>query len=208
MPVKEVTIKNVVDAGHVLGPAQDRKRKTMLLHQCPDVFRIGGAVEIHRKQLKTLSHPSRVPLIEGDPIILTSFGSGGPKVEQHRLSAQRRKRSYLATEIGKRKIGCLDGRKQPRLSRGGQCFDLLWLSVSESASPRRRAEGLYARQLGAFFNPHPVVDRQIVERLHQAARPANRGAHRAVRRSQAKEDILAVLSLAASGSVVPYQFRR
>src|ERR1019366_2201615 len=130
MPVKQVTIKNVVDAGHVLGPAKDRKRKTMLPHQPPDAFRIGGAVQIPRKQLKTPSCPSRVPLIESDPIFLASLCPGGPKVKHHRLSAQRRKRSDLPTEIGKRKIGRLDRRKQPRLSRGGQCFDLLWLRVN------------------------------------------------------------------------------
>jgi len=39
-----------------------------------------------RKQLKTLSRPSRAVLVENHPIFFTSFCSGGPQVKQHRLS--------------------------------------------------------------------------------------------------------------------------
>ena len=100
-----------------------------LSHQCAEAFFIGGAVQIHREQLKSLSCPSRVALIESDPILLAPFRYGRPEVKQHRLSAQRRKSSYRAADIGKRKIGRLNRRQQPGLSRGGQGFDLLWLSV-------------------------------------------------------------------------------
>src|SRR5258708_20838219 len=105
---------------------------------------------------------------------------------------------YLPGEIGQRKIGCLDRRKQPRVSRGGEGFDFLrlgvcWLSADWRSSRRWSSEGLHPRWFGAFLNPYPVVDRQVAELLHQSARPANRGAHWAVCGSQAEEDILAVL---------------
>src|ERR1700681_824365 len=132
-------------------------------------------------------------LIEGDPVVLTSFCSSDPKIKQHRFSAQRRKRLHLRAEIGKREIGRLDRRQQPSPSRVGQAFDFLWLSVCERAPPRRSSEGFHSRWLGAFLNPHPVVNRQAVEFLHQSARPADRCAHWAACCPQTKENILAVL---------------
>jgi len=74
----------------------------------------------------------------------------------------------------------MDRRQQPRLSRGGERFDFLRFRVSERdrVPCRGRSEGFDSRWFGAFFNPHPVVDRQIVKFLHQSARPANRSAHR------------------------------
>ncbi len=136
-------------------------------HQRPDAFGIGWAVQIQGKQLKTLSRPSRVVLIESDPIFHGSLCCGGPEVKQHRLSAQRRQSANLSREIGKRKIGRLDRRQQPSLNRGGQCFDFLWLrggwpgigglNINKSASPRWRAEGLYFRWFRALFNPHSMI---------------------------------------------------
>src|ERR1039458_5561306 len=208
MTVKQVAINNVIDRGHVCGSAQDRERRMLLSHHCLELLLIRRAVEIHRKQLKAFSRPSRVVLTESDPIFPTSPCSGGPEVKQHRLFAprrqsERRKRVHLTREIGKREIRRLDRRQQPSLSSRGQGLDLLWHSVCglgvfdpgirELISPRLIFEGLYSKWLGTFFNPHPAIDRQIVEFLYQSAGPSNRRLHRARRRSQAKEDILAVL---------------
>src|ERR1035438_10000999 len=104
MAIEQVAKKYVVDGSHVRHlrrSEQDGKRKPMLPHQSRDAFRICGVVQIHRKQLQTLRRPDRVARIENHPVFLASFRSSGPKVEQHRLSAQGRKGSRLPAKIVK-----------------------------------------------------------------------------------------------------------
>ncbi len=54
-------------------------------------------------------------------------------------------------------------------------------------------KGFQSRWFRAFFQPDSMIDRQIVQFLHQPTGPSDRSAHRPFRRAQAKEDILAVL---------------
>src|SRR5271155_1088663 len=54
-------------------------------------------------------------------------------------------------------------------------------------------EWLHERWRAAFFHPHPMINRESIELLHQAARPADGSAHRPFGLAQAEEHILAVL---------------
>ena len=47
--------------------------------------------------------------------------------------------------------------------------------------------------LDALFHPHPMIDREIVELLHQSARPADGSIHRTFGLPEAEEYIFAVL---------------
>ena len=108
-------------------------------------------------------------------------------------------------QVRKGKIRRSDRREQPSLNELGKCSD------SSTGLPRARLrrdvragkiglqllkvrfERLDARWLGTFFHPHPVVERKVMEFLHQPARPAYRRSHRALRLSQSEEYFLAVL---------------
>src|SRR6202167_2630968 len=198
MAVEQVAIKNVIDGAHILGATQDEKRKTMSLRHCLRTFSICRRIQIYGKELQALSRPSRMMPIDRGQVFIASLCFSSPEDEQQGLSAQRRQNMHLPTEIGKSKLRGLNRCQQPGFCRGGQRFDFLWLrirclSIGDLFKVRGCFEGLESKWLRAFLNPSPVIDRQIMELLHQSAGPANRGSQRAFRCSQTEKYIFAVL---------------
>src|ERR1700691_2488835 len=133
-----------------------------------------------------------MPPIERGQVFIASLCFTGPEVEQHGLPAQRRQNVHLSAEIGKSKLRGLNRRQQPGLSRAGQGFDFLrlrvpCLGIGDVVKVREYFESLDSRWLRAFLNPYPVIDRQIVEFLHQSTGPANRRSQRALRCSQTEK---------------------
>src|SRR5208337_5259670 len=106
MPVEEVAKENVVDGSHIRRPQQDGKSKTMLPRPCSNVVRICGIVQVHGQKLKRVHCPILVALVESDPILVATsrqavLRGDGPKVDQHRLTAQGGQTALLPAEIRK-----------------------------------------------------------------------------------------------------------
>src|ERR1700692_2616210 len=64
MPVKHVTVENVVNTGEVVRSLEDLERKAPLAYQRFQVLGVGRTVNVHSEQLKTLSPPPRMDPIE------------------------------------------------------------------------------------------------------------------------------------------------
>src|ERR1700685_332956 len=58
---------------------------------------------------------------------------------------------------------------------------------------RRSREGLRLKLVGAFLNLDAAINRQVLESLTEAIRPANGGADRAFKVAHPKEKLLGVL---------------
>ena len=89
MPVKKITIKNVVNAGDVVRSLEDGKREMALPCQRPDFRSVRGIVEIYGEEVKALGCPTRVQPVECFQVLLASQRLRDPEIQQHCLAAKR-----------------------------------------------------------------------------------------------------------------------
>ncbi len=69
MPVEQVPIENVVNAGHVICPAKDGECQAALSRQRQNLvgtirITLAKTIEVHGEQLKALACPPRVERVE------------------------------------------------------------------------------------------------------------------------------------------------
>jgi hypothetical protein len=69
VPVKQVPIENVVNAGHVIRPAKDGECKAALSRQCQNFagdirITLAKTIEVHGEELKALAFQPQVERVE------------------------------------------------------------------------------------------------------------------------------------------------
>src|SRR5712671_1807967 len=96
-----------------------------------------------------------------------------PEIEKHWLAPKCSEGLSPSSQVGKSKIRRRHWREQPRFNRGRQCVSFLRFNRGKFALRRLRLERFHPRRFDPFFNPHSVIEREVVNFLHQATRPAN-----------------------------------
>ena len=105
--------------------------------------------------------------------------------------------SYLETDRGLLNTGSLSPSAVP--SRSNPPYSIFveeqWVAqgMENFLWLRRLLEWLDKRRLSAFFYPDAVIDRKVLELLHQSAGPADGRGHGSLGLAQAKAHVLAVL---------------
>src|ERR1700686_1711599 len=121
MPVKKISVNNVVNAGDIVRAQKNGKSNMQFSRQRAHAFRVDGIVDIHRQQFEARMFMN---IIENLQIVPAGLGADYPETKQCRLSQQGAECESLAVQIRKRKIRCGYRGDQPRFNYARKRLEL------------------------------------------------------------------------------------
>ena len=186
-------VENVVDAATTSAEQRSMDRKSGLAIEGESSIGISHRlIDIHGKNLQSRCRPSGLKFAEPLQLVCT-LRFWGPEIQQKSLAAKTGELALLAVRSqGFGKSGAGNGASSQVPTFRGSASDSRTGSL-DNLDGRKVSKGFHPRRLGALGHPDSMIDRQIVKFLHQPARPADVRVNHALRFSQAKENVLAVL---------------
>ncbi len=125
MPVKKITIENVVRASEIIRSLHHGKRKMTVARECADFFGVGRVIEIHSEKVESLRSPTCMQPVEYFQVLLANRRPCDPEIQQYRLAAKRSQRACLTVQVGESKIRRSHGREQPGLNNRRELFGFI-----------------------------------------------------------------------------------
>ena len=192
MPVKQLSVEKVVDAGDFLGGQENGQGDAFFCGKGAHGRGVLGIIEIHAQHANFSRRPVCLMLLQKAQLAGAGWRRGGPKMKQHEIPAEGVELLGVPGKIRQGKVRGQQRLDEPSLGRKRQTLRFERLACL-CVRGRRGRKRFGAELLGAFLDFDAVVCGQILESLRWTTGPANAGAHRARFFSQPKEKFLAVL---------------
>src|SRR5208282_67283 len=125
MPVKQLSVDNVVDAGHFLSCQKNRQRNPFVRGKRADCSRVLWIIEIETQNAEVTRSPVGLMLLEKPQLAGAGWRRGGPKMKKNEVPAKGVKLLGVPRKVRQGKVGSKQRLDEPRLDRERQALHFL-----------------------------------------------------------------------------------